>query len=120
MCEGYSLPLCVCVCVYTFTHVLIHLHHLYVVKSAKFNVLRFSDLHLLMLLSLSLFLSHSLVWHLPNWVLILCTLSLRMCARVAFTGFPLCVRHAETFFLHSQQFSFFFPLAFAELRKVVR
>lgn len=43
----------VCACewvsAHSFAHALIHFHHLYVVKSAEFNVLRLSDLHLLML-----------------------------------------------------------------------
>lgn len=42
----------VCACewvsAHSFAHALIHFHHLYVVKSAEFNVLRLSDLHLLM------------------------------------------------------------------------
>lgn len=39
----------VCACewvsAHSFAHALIHFHHLYVVKSAEFNVLRLSDLH---------------------------------------------------------------------------
>lgn len=51
----YSECGCVHVSAHSFAHALIHFHHLYVVKSAEFNVLRPSDLHLLML-SPSLFL----------------------------------------------------------------
>lgn len=80
----------VCACewvsAHSFAHALIHFHHLYVVKSAEFNVLRLSDLHLLMLPLLSLLfistfptpsLSFFILFfrYLPNWVVISCTLS---------------------------------------------
>lgn len=69
----------VCVSVHSFAYVLIHLHHLYVVKSAKFNVLRFSGLHLLML-PLSFTLSLSLYSFLCLFLPGTCQIGLWFCA----------------------------------------